>query len=66
MALDYKALEKSMVHIMVFMYKTLNKHKIMACNFRTPCHVVVGRTQVTLDYPHPIVFKSSKIHNSSK
>jgi hypothetical protein len=31
----------------------------------TPCHVVVGRTQVMLDYPYPIVFKSSKIHNSS-
>ncbi len=32
----------------------------------TPCHVGVGWTQVMLDYPYPIVFKSSKIHNSSK
>jgi len=28
--------------------------------------VVVSWTQVMLDYPYPIVFKSSKIHNSSK
>ncbi len=32
MALNHKALEKSMAHILVFMYKTLNKHKSMACN----------------------------------
>ncbi len=32
MALNHKALEKSMVHILVFTYKTLNKHKTMACN----------------------------------
>jgi len=55
MALDHKALEKSMVHIMVFMYKTLNKHtQWLVIHDTLPCGCRSNSSHVKLPIPNCI------------